>query len=260
MNLRAYLVDDEELAVKRLARLLAEAGGVEVVGSATDPGEAVEFLSSERVDVLFLDIQMPGMSGFELLARLDEQPPVVFTTAHDSYALRAFEVNSIDYLLKPVEPPQLARALSKLARLRGAAESVRERAEFRALLARLAEEFAPRARAEAGARVSSRVGDRIVFVELDEITHFYSEDKLTFAATEARRYVIDETIAELEQRLAPRGFARIHRATLVNLSYVEELHRWFGGGMLVRLKGEKRTELSVSRAHVKPLKERLGLR
>ena len=258
MTLRAYLVDDEPLALKRLGRLLKAAGGVEVVGSATDPGEALRALAAEGVDVLFLDIQMPGMNGFELLAKLDRQPVVIFTTAHDRYALQAFEVNSIDYLLKPVEPLQLDRALEKLTRLRALAGSPAADAQFQSLVSRLAREFTP-PRREFVERVCSRVGDRLVFIELDEVTHFYSKDRLTFAATGSKKYVIDHTIAELEEKLDAKGFLRIHRATLLNLSFVGELHRWFGGRMIVRLKDRERTELTVARDQVKTLKERLGL-
>jgi two-component system LytT family response regulator len=258
-SLRAYLVDDEPLALKRLARMLRARGGVEVVGAATDPAEALEFLTREDVDLLFLDIQMPGMNGFELLARLPKRPLVIFTTAYDKYALQAFEVNSIDYLLKPIEPPQLDRALSKLAALRDSANSVEVRAQLHRLVSKLAGEFAP-APPESVERITSRVGDRVLFIELERITHFFSEDKLTYAATDEKRYVVDHTIAELEQRLAVKGFARIHRATLVNLSRVDELYRWFGGRMVVRMKDKARTELTVSRDHVKSLKDKLGLR
>src|SRR5712664_4004467 len=118
MTFRAFLVDDEPLALKRLARLLKDTGHVEVVGSSSDPQEALREIQSAEIDVLFLDIQMPGMTGFELLSNLDRQPLVIFTTAYDEYALKAFEVNSIDYLLKPIEPQQLERALSKLEMIR----------------------------------------------------------------------------------------------------------------------------------------------
>ena len=120
-KIRAYLVDDEPLAIERLRRLLSQFEGVYIAGSSNDPAEALPFLSGEAgksVDVLFLDIQMPGMNGFELLARLSEQPLVVFTTAFDEYALRAFQENSIAYLLKPIEPEQLERAIARLDRLR----------------------------------------------------------------------------------------------------------------------------------------------
>ena len=259
MTLRAYLVDDEPLALKRLSRLLKAAGGVEIVGASTDPVEALKALGAERVDVLFLDIQMPGMNGFELLAKLDSQPVVIFTTAHDRYALQAFEVNSIDYLLKPIEPPQLERALGKLAQLRDMAGSLTVTAQFQSLVSRLAREFAPPQR-DFTERICSRVGDRIVFIELDKVTHFYSEDRLTFAATGSKKYVVDYTINELEEKLDSKGFLRVHRATLLNLSLVGELYRWFGGRMIVRLKDKERTEVTVARNQVKTLKERLGLR
>ena len=256
--MRAYMVDDEPLALKRLRRLLQAGGRVEVVGGTTDPAAALEFLLNEAVDVLFLDIQMPGMNGFELLARLPAQPPVVFTTAYDEYALRAFEVNSVDYLLKPIEPPKLERALKKLELLRDAGGPGEARAQLQSLMARLAGALSQAPR-EADERICSRAGDRVLFVEVEKITHFFSEDKLTYAATEARNYVVDQTISELEKRLGPKGFARVHRATLVNLRLVDELYRWFGGRMLVRMKGKNRAELTVARDHVRSLKERLGL-
>jgi DNA-binding LytR/AlgR family response regulator len=124
--LRAYLVDDEPLAIERLARLLGAFDSVVITGSTTDPAAALEALNDETgesIDVLFLDIQMPGLTGFDLLARLAVQPFVIFTTAYDEYALRAFEVNSIDYLVKPIESAQLARALKKLDRVRPVAKS-----------------------------------------------------------------------------------------------------------------------------------------
>ena len=125
--LHVFLLDDEALALKRLARLLRESGRVEIVGQETDPEDALTKLEEdgarEKIDALFLDIQMPGVNGFELLARLSWQPLVIFTTAYDEYALRAFEVNSIDYLLKPVESAHLERALNKLKLLKGATDA-----------------------------------------------------------------------------------------------------------------------------------------
>jgi two-component system LytT family response regulator len=258
VTLRAYVVDDESLALKRLNRLLQATGCIELLGSTTSPATALKFLETESIDVLFLDIQMPGMNGFELLARLPIQPMIIFTTAYDEYALRAFEVNSIDYLLKPIEPQQLDRALKKIAQLRDTGKSLELQTQLQTIAAKLARDFASVPR-ESPDRICSRVGDRIVFIELDKITHFFSEDKLTYAATEIKKYIVDYTISELEQRLESRGFVRIHRATLINLHLVDELYRWFGGRMLVRMKDKNRTELTVARDHVKSLKERLGL-
>ncbi len=252
--MRAFLVDDEALALKRLSRMLATSGRVDVVGSSTDPVEALPAILDAQPDVLFLDIEMPGMNGFQMLAKLDPQPLIVFTTAYDRYALQAFGVNSVDYLLKPVETAQLTRALDKIDRMRGGAEP---RPDLRELLDRLAAVTTPQP--EYPDRIASRIGERVEFVELSRVTHFFASDKLTYAATPAKNFVIDHTIQELEQKLDPRKFIRVHRATLLNVDYVHELHAWFAGRMMVRLKDEKRTELSVSRDRVRALKQRLGI-
>ena len=251
--LRVFLIDDEALALRRLARLLQATGRVEVAGSATDPEAALDFLSRENVDALFLDIEMPGLNGFEMLARLKSQPFVIFTTAYDQYALRAFEVNSIDYLLKPIEAEQLDRALAKLERLRATGAPP----ELRAALEQLAHAYSAR-NSEHPDRIASRVGDRVQFIELRSVTHFIAKDKLTFGVTDEKSYVVDSSISELEQKLDPKKFVRIHRSTLVNLDWVHEVHSVFAGGMVVRLKSAKRTELPVARDRVRALKERLG--
>ena len=204
MKLRAYLADDEPLALKRLARLIEETGRFEIAASATDPEAAVEFLSRERVDVLFLDIEMPGMNGFELLARLPRQPAVIFTTAFDQYALRAFEVNAIDYLLKPVEPEQLDRAIRKLERLGGALPEWMRHPDFRAVLSQIAASLKPPE--PPMDRIASRVGERVQFIDLARVTHFFAQDKLTFAACAGKNYCVDHTIAQLEQKLARQNF------------------------------------------------------
>jgi two-component system, LytTR family, response regulator len=249
--LRAYVVDDEPLAVKRLMRLLETTRRVDLAGSTTDPEVALAFLQGNPVDVLFLDIQMPGLTGFELLQRLDRNPFVIFTTAYDRFALDAFSVNSVDYLLKPIEADRLEHALDKLERFAG-----RPPADIRALARELAAHLAPGRRLD---RVASRVGDRTTVVEVARVTHFFSKDKLTFAASQGRDHVIDLTMAELEEKLDPRRFVRIHRATIVNVAFVHELDSWVDGGVLVRLRDEKRTELSVARDRVRELKQKLGI-
>jgi two-component system, LytTR family, response regulator len=248
---RAYIVDDERLAVQRLARLLAATGRVEIAGSTTDPEEALAFLHANQVDVVFLDIQMPGMTGFDLLARLDRDPLVIFTTAYDQYALNAFDVSSIDYLLKPIEAERLDRALDKLDRV-----AVQPRPDVRALARQLAAELAPARRLE---RLASRVGERTTVLETVRISHFAARDKLTFAVVNGREHVIDYSLAQLEERLDPRRFVRIHRSTIVNAGFIQELFPAVDGGMLVRLRDDVKTELSVARDRVRDLKDRLGI-
>lgn len=257
--LRAYLVDDEPLAIERLERLLKCAGGLSIAGSATDPEEALKFLNRESADVLFLDIQMPGMNGFELLSRLKEQPFVIFTTAYDQYALRAFEVNSIDYLVKPIEPELLARALKKLHRLHPAAQQDWQRnPELPALLKELAASLKG-ARESYPRRIASRVGERISFLDLDAVTHFLAHEKLTYAVVNGKRHCVDQTIAELERRLDPATFLRVHRSALVNVDWIHEVNSWFAGKAMLSLKDPQRTQIAVARDRVRALKSRLGI-
>jgi two-component system LytT family response regulator len=249
--MRVYIVDDERLAVERLTRLLTATGRVVIAGSATDPEAALAFLADLPVDVLFLDIQMPGLTGFELLARLERQLTVVFTTAYDRYALEAFAVNSIDYLLKPIEADRLDRALDKIERFAGQAQP-----DVRALALALAARLAPTRRIE---RIASRVGERTTVLDVARVSHFSSKDKLTFAVVNGHEHVIDHTLTELEAALDARRFARVHRATIVNIGFVQELFAAVDGGVLVRLKDDRKTELSVARDRVRDLKQRLGI-
>ena len=260
--LRAYLVDDEPLAIQRLKRLLAVFDSISIAGSSTDPADALEFLndaSSQPIDVLFLDIQMPGITGFDLLARLVVQPFVIFTTAYDEYALRAFEVNSIDYLVKPIESAQLARALKKLDRVRPLSKSDWQRSPD---LPNLLQELAASLRAQHAGyprRIASRVGERVSLLDLDAVTHFIAQDKLTYAVVNGRRHAVDQTIAELETRLDPARFLRIHRSTLVNVDWIHEVNSWFAGKVIVSLKDKQRTQSPVARDRVRILKSSLGI-
>jgi two-component system LytT family response regulator len=259
--LRAYLVDDEPLALERLDRLLARFPQIQITGSATDPAAAVTALndSAAAIDVLFLDIQMPGINGFELLSRLTAQPFVIFTTAYDQHALRAFETNAIDYLLKPIEPDQLERALKKLGRLR---PIVKPDWQQNPALPQLLKELTASLREPQAAyptRIASRVGERISFLALDDVTHFLAQDKLTFAVTSGKKHCIDQTISDLEHRLDPARFLRIHRSALVNVDWIHEVNSWFAGKVVLTLKDAQHTQLTVARDRVRTLKDRLGI-
>jgi two-component system LytT family response regulator len=260
--LRAYLVDDEPLAIERLKRLLAAFDSITVAGSAIDPAAALAYLNDEAgesIDVLFLDIQMPGINGFELISRLSVQPFVIFTTAYDEYALRAFEVNSIDYLVKPIESAQLDRALKKLDRFRPVAKSDWQRSpELPILLEELAASLRGQ-RSSYPRRIASRVGERISFLELDAVTHFIAQDKLTYAVVNGHRHAVDQTIAELEDLLDPSRFLRVHRSTVVNIDWIHEVNSWFAGKVIVSLKDTQRTQIPVARDRVRALKSSLGI-
>lgn len=250
--IRAFLVDDEPLALKRLARMLEATGRVNVVGRATDPEKALKQLAIERADVLFLDIHMPGLDGFEVVERLPAGPMVVFTTAYDQHAVHAFETNALDYLLKPIERERLDRTLDRVIdRRRRPVE-----ADLHGALERLARSLRTPAFLD---HVASRVGDRVHVIPIEQVTHVLARDRATYALTAVTEHMLDMTIADLEKKLDPARFMRIHRAALVNLAWIAELHADFGGKLLVRLKDERRTELTVARDRVRALKERLGL-
>jgi two-component system, LytTR family, response regulator len=248
-RLRVYLVDDELLAIKRLTQLLDQTGRVDIVGSTVDPREAVTFLARRAVDAMFLDIQMPGMSGFELLQQLPVTPSVVFTTAFDRYAVNAFEVSSVDYLVKPIAAERLEKALTKLERVWGTRAGIADAEQIRMLARDLARKHPE--------RIATRMGESVVFVDLKEVTHFYAKDKVTYAATAGRHHVVDITIAELEGKLDPAVFIRIHRSTLLNSRHVGEVSPWFTGGLVVRLNDAKRTMLHIARDRVRDVKARL---
>ena len=255
MTLRAYLLDDEPLALERLCRLLQQTGRIEVVGSTTMPEQAVAALTADPVDLLFLDIQMPRLSGFDVLAKLPRQPTVIFTTAYDQYALEAFGVNSVDYLLKPIEPDALERAINKVETLR---ESGRASTPDFKLLLRQIEDSVRQAQPNYPERIASRLGDRIWFLVLSEVTHFYAEEKLTYAVSEGKSYCVDHTVSELEQKLDPRKFFRIHRGTIVNSAWIKEVTVLPGGMLNVRLKDAKSTDLTVSRDRAREFKTHIG--
>jgi two-component system LytT family response regulator len=256
MKLLAYLVDDEPLALERLRRLLEDTGRVEVTGFTTKPEEAIAALTENPPDVCFLDIQMPRLTGFEVLAKLASRPIVVFTTAYDKYALEAFGVSAADYLLKPVAPETLTRALDQVDRLRGA--GLPAQPDMQILIRRIADSLRE-SKPEFPRRIASRLGDRLWFLDLDRVSHFYAEDKLTYAVSEGKAYFIDHTIAELDGKLDPSQFYRIHRGTVVNLAWIKEVTSLPGGALNIRLKDGKSTDLTVARDRARAFKERAVL-
>ncbi len=252
--IRTLLVDDEELARSALRRALLEApefDGFEIVGEASNGVEALEAIDEYRPDLVFLDIEMPGFGGFEVIRQLSNAPAIVFVTAYDEYAVRAFEANALDYLLKPVQSERLRRALARVRqRLTDrSVERVREQD------ARIAEIVAHRSGPLK--RLAARRGKRIVIVPLREIIRIEIEDKLVFACTAKERLLLDKSIGELETMLEPVGFLRISRGELVNLEMVRELAPYFSGTWRVKLaNGEER---DVSRERAKQLKDAMGV-
>ena len=241
MLLRALIIDDEELARKRLRKLLQDfKSELEVIDEAGNGEEAIEKIEAAHPDIIFLDIQMPGYDGFEVVRRLHVKPFIVFVTAYDEYALKAFEENSVDYLLKPIDMKRLEKAVEKLRRVFNTpAPHLNEHVER--LLSQLA--------SASTKRLQVKFGDKILFIDVDDIVYFEAKDKYTFLHTIDQKHIIDFTLTDLEGKLDRTNFIRIHRSTIVNLKFIRELVKWFGGKYKVRLKDKDQTELIISRGY-----------
>jgi len=247
---RAVIVDDEPIARKRLRRLLEAHPSVAIVGEAGDGERACAIIEEMSPDLVFLDVQMPGLTGFHVLARLKVRPRIIFVTAHDEFAVRAFEEQALDYLLKPVEPKRLARALD---RLEGASSApVRQDDRIDRLL-QAVERTTPGIR-----RIPVRSGTKITLIEPASIIFCRAEDKYAVIYTAGGEHVVDRSIDDLEGTLDREMFLRVHRSTIVNLDFVRELTSLEGGRFVIALKEPPGAQVYASRAGAKALRDRLG--
>ena len=253
MQCSALVIDDEPLARKRLVSLLEPySSEIEILGEAGSGAQAVKMIHEMLPDVVFLDIQMPDMDAFEVLHSLsaDDVPLVVFTTAYDNFALKAFDENTVDYLLKPVDPERLAVAIEKLRRQIPQVDDTTVPPGFSwEKLCNLVDMSALYLQ-----RLQVKVGDRIVFVNLDEVIRFHSEEKYTTVYTVNGQYVIDTPLVELEKKLDPRHFTRVHRSHIVAIDYIAECRKGDAGRMIMVLRDKAATQLVVSRSLVKKIR------
>lgn len=237
MTIKALVVDDEAPARSELRFLLSEAGGVEVIGEASNAVEAMQLIRAIPYDVVFLDIEMPGLSGMRLaeaLTELERPPAIIFVTAYSEHAVKAFEVEAADYLVKPVEISRLRRAIERLG---------------------------PQA-PPTGARVDrvpvEKAGKKLL-LSVEEIFHIMAKDDYSYLYTDGERYLSTLSLAELERKLEPRGFFRVHRRFVVNLAQVKEVVPMYGGTLLLTMKDRASSQVPVSRRRVPSLKKALGL-
>ena len=259
--LRCLVVDDEPLARARLALLLAEAGGAEVVGEAADGRAALEQVAALAPDVVFLDIEMPGLGGFDVVDLLEpeDRPAVVFVTAFDAYAVRAFDVHAVDYLTKPVRASRLRQALGRLREASARADAVER---LGALVDGPPVKGPPDGSRPSLDRVTLSVGRRLVVVPTADVARFEAEDKATVAhpfpgaGLAGKPGTVDFTLDALGARLDGRQFARVHRSVLVNVRAVRELVPWFSGTYQVRLVDG--AEVPLARRRVAEVRALLG--
>jgi len=238
--MKALIIDDERLARKELMKLLEEHPSIEIVGEAMNADEAEKLIEELNPDLLFLDIQMPGRTGFQLLESLDSVPLVVFTTAYDEFALKAFEVNALDYLLKPITAERLTEAVHKIL------EKERIKAG-RGREGKLGLED----------QVFVKDGDRCWFVGLSNIRLFESDGNYIKVYFDTNRPMIHKSLNALDEKLDERAFFRASRKHIINLSWVEGIEPWFNGGLMVKLKGGDKVE--VSRRQAAKFKDMMSL-
>ena len=249
----ALIADDEPLARMRMRSLLdAYSNEIEILGEASSGAQTIQKIHELDPDVVFLDIQMPDMDAFEVLRSLNEDdiPLIVFTTAYDNFALRAFEENTVDYLLKPIDPERLQATMAKLRKRMPHEGGLGVPADFSW------EKFKELMSSSSlyMQRLQVKLPDRILLVNMDEVIRFQSEEKYTTAYTTTSQYVIDLTLVELEKRLDPQQFVRVHRAHLVAIDYISEIRKTESGHLCVVLRDKNRTQITVSRNFVKTVK------
>ncbi len=235
MKIRAFIVDDEPLARQRVRLLLGEEPDVEIIGECADGFEAVEQIPASKPDLVFLDVQMPDMDGFEVLRRLPQAslPVVIFTTAYDQHALRAFEVNALDYLLKPFKPTRFKEAVQ---RARDLIANQQAGVAARGLLALLGHRPPPAGQLT---RLAVKTPGKVIFVELDQIQAIEAAGKYAVVHVGKENHILRETMSSLEAHLPPQRFLRVNRSIIVNIDQIQELQTLFKGENLVKMKNGK---------------------
>jgi two-component system LytT family response regulator len=247
MSVRTIIIDDERLARNELKKLLQEFGEIEIIDEAANVQEGLEKIEQHNPDLIFLDIQMPGKTGFDLLEELDRLPKVIFTTAYDEYALKAFEVNALDYLLKPVEPKRLYDAIQKL-HFEDAKETAHASTNgFATRNTLLGEQD----------QVFVKDGERCWFVKLNEIRLFESVGNYAKVFFAGNKPLILKSLNALEERLDDKVFFRANRKHIINMRWIEKIEPYFNGGLLLELKGGEKIE--VSRRQTVKFKEMMSL-
>ncbi|HEY7170192.1 MAG TPA: LytTR family DNA-binding domain-containing protein [Vicinamibacterales bacterium] len=269
MDLRAVLVDDEQLARDELGYLLSQLEAVEVIGQAGNGVEALKAIEQLQPDLVFLDVQMPGLTGFEVARRIMDRGPsthIVFVTAYDQHAIEAFEVNAVDYLLKPVDPARLDLALQRARRrisferlnadaaLGGRIDTGFSNEQLEKIVQLVSERQSRRE------RLAVKVGERFLLVHAEDIIYAsLADESITVVTSQHAGTSNYRTLDELQARLDPAVFWRVHRSHLVNINKIKEIVPWFSRNYILRMKDDKSTEIPVSRLQTRRLREYLKL-
>jgi len=247
--LRTLVVDDEKLARDRLCGFLRAIEDVEIVGEAANGPEAVAMIEDRRPDVVLLDVQMPGMDGFGVLRQLTHRPDVVFATAYDDYAIKAFEVQAADYLLKPISRDRLRETLRRIRDRRAKVVADADLQQAMRALQQRDKRYAT--------QLTVQKGRQILLLSTADVYWFEVEYRLVYAHTATERFMSNYTLKDLEARLDPEVFFRAHKSRLVNLHHVKAIVPWFGGRYKLLMRNPAASEVELSRAQARVLRRRM---
>lgn len=248
----AFIIEDEHPASERLVQMLeSHKSSIHVVGKAYEGAKAIEYINLLKPDVLFLDIHLPDMDGFEVLSKLDYQPMVIFTTAYLDYAIKAFEVFAVDYLLKPYDQTRLKSSIEKLSLIK----PLEVKVDFK----KMSELFYLNHHKKTNSTLAVKKGDRILLIDINDIIYCKAEDKYTFVYTSKNEnHLCERSLSILEETL-PEEFIRIHRSYLINKAYIVEIQKHFKGRLMIVMNDHKNTSLITSDSYTKEVKITLGI-
>ena len=235
----ALIIDDERLARNALKNKIEGFPEIEIVGEASNVGNAIAAIEEHNPDLLFLDVQLYNETGFDILDKIKYDGKIIFVTAHDEFAIRAFEINAVDYILKPISPERLKNAIDRLF-------SAEKKKEYKT------DQF------NYEDRILIMCGERMRFIKLENVTHISASGDFSGISTiEGDEYISSKSMNEWEDRLPPKYFLRIHRSTIINIEYIEKAEKWFNYSSLIKLKGVENS-FKVSRSYFKKIKERFS--
>lgn len=245
MTLRTVIVEDELPSLNRLKELLENIDHIELVGCAQDGEEAVKLINETKPDLALLDIQLPVFTSFEVLNRLKHRPNIIFITAYDQYAIKAFEENAVDYLLKPTSADRLTKAIKRVD------QNKNNNLDLVSILkdALKDDSFSD--------RFSIKLGDQIIFVHEDEVLYFHAEDKYVFLNTENDKYIVDLTLKDLTLKLDPEKFLRTHKSYIIAIDKIKRIKRTFPGKYKIQLAGASNVTLEIGRTFLPDVRNRL---
>jgi len=251
--MKAYttlIIDDEQLARERLKKLLA---GFQktftIIGEAKNGNEAQKLIEELKPELIFLDIEMPGQTGFELLSKLKTIPIVIFCTAYEEYSLKAFDTNSIDYIVKPVKLERLQKTVDKISSLQNNLTP--------STFLQVIQEITEKKKAKKMTSITIKKGDKIIFEKLENVSHFKAEDKYVLVHTEKGKEIIEQSLTKLESKL-PDYFIRVHRSYIINTLFIKDFQKYFNSKYLITLKNSHNTKITSGRSYKESLKKWMG--